>query len=172
MSNTIIRPVEATDAAQFNAYRHRIADEPDNMVSLSAGEYTRNVDQEYARILTVIENPDQHTLVAESVEGTIIGSCACRGVDSPPLKHVVVLGIDIDQSHRGQGLGNALMSEMIGWAREHPVICRVELTVFAHNRRAISLYIKHGFVIEGLKQRAYYKYGKFVDAYLMALLLD
>jgi putative acetyltransferase len=46
------------------------------------------------------------------------------------------------------------------------------LDVFTHNHRAIGLYLKHGFVVEGLKRSSYFKYGQYVDAYLMALIMD
>lgn len=171
MTEFRLRPVKIEDAAEFNAYRRRISDEPNNFVGRSQGEYTRTVDEERERIRRAIDNPDHLILVVEAKKA-IIGSGQYRGVSSPSVRHVVGLGIDVDKAYRGQGIGKALMQAMIDWARFHPVICRIELDVFAHNHRAISLYLKQGFIIEGLKRRAYYKYGQWVDAYLMSLIID
>lgn len=171
MSEVRIRPILADDAVEYNAYRRRIADEADNMVTLSAGEYTRTVDEEHERILSAINSPDQHILVAET-QGKIVGSCTCRGINRAAFRHAVSLGVDIAPEYRGRGLGNSLLHEMIEWARAHPVIRRVELHVFSHNRTAINLYLKHGFAFEGLKKQAYYKYGRYVDAYIMAIIFE
>lgn len=107
-----IRPVTEADAAAYNAYRRQIADEPDNMITFSRGEYTRSVDDERERILTVVNHPDQQILLAIQDE-TICGQCACRGPNKSALRHAVSLGIDVSASHRGQGIGTALMDAMI-----------------------------------------------------------
>lgn len=172
MSEFTIRPITVEDAAAFNAYRRRIADEPDNFIGHSVGEYTRSVEEERERILKALDDNEQQILLAEA-QGEIIGQCTCRGASAvSAVRHVVGLGIDVDSRYRGKGVGSALMHEMIGWAKTNPIIRRVELDVFAHNRHAINLYLKCGFVIEGRKRAAYFKYGRFVDAYLMALMLD
>lgn len=171
MPDYLIRTITEQDAADFNAYRRRITNEPHNTVALSAGEYKRTVEEEQERILSALQNPDQRILVAE-VQGKIIGSCQCRGSASPPLRHAVSLGIDVDKAYRHQGIGSALMREMLNWARSHPIICRVELEVFVHNHAALAMYRRFGFVIEGTKKRAYFKYGQFIDAHLMALIFD
>lgn len=172
MIATHIRTITLEDVPSYNAYRRLLADEPDNMIVFSAGEYTRSPDEDYARILDVLNHPDQQMLVA-ATSTEVVGSCFCRGVNSrSAIRHVVGLGIDLIPAYRGQGLGSALMGSMIAWAQAHPIISRIELEVFAHNRRAINLYLKHNFVFEGLKKRAYYKYGRYIDAYTMALILD
>ena len=52
-------------------------------------------------------------------------------------------------------------------------IRRLELTVQARNKRAVHLYQKFGFGIEGTKKRgARTKNGEFLDVYLMAKLID
>jgi RimJ/RimL family protein N-acetyltransferase len=61
---------------------------------------------------------------------------------------------------------------MMDWVQANPRLRRVELEVFTHNLTAIHLYLKHGFEIEGRKRCAYFKDGRYVDAYLMALVFD
>jgi RimJ/RimL family protein N-acetyltransferase len=65
-----------------------------------------------------------------------------------------------------------MMTRVIEWATQNPVIRRLELEVFTTNERAIHVYEKFGFQMEGCKRRAYYKDGDYVDAYVMALLLE
>ncbi len=168
-SNIVIREIAADDAAAYNEHRRRIADEPDNNITYSQGEYTRTVEEDRQRLLAAISDPNQKIYTA-AYHDRIIGLCMCRGGSLSAVQHVVGLGIDIDQEYRNQGIGGALLSKMTDWARQHPIICRIELTVFTHNRQAINLYLKYGFVIEGLNQAAYFKYGHYVDAYAMALI--
>jgi RimJ/RimL family protein N-acetyltransferase len=165
-----IRSATPADAADYNAYRRRIADEPDNNITYWPGEYTRTIE-EMQRLLAAMTGTQQHILIAE-VHGEIIGHCACGGSTKRALRHAVGLGIDIDRHYRNQGVGTALMQAMIDWARANPAIRRIELDVFTHNLPAINLYLKFGFEIEGRKHMAYFKEGGYVDAYLMALILD
>jgi putative acetyltransferase len=72
---------------------------------------------------------------------------------------------------RGQGIGTRLLESAIQWARETGVVTRIELFVFARNTRAIRLYERFGFVIEGRRHRSVYEDGQYMDDLLMALLL-
>ena len=73
----------------------------------------------------------------------------------------------------GNGVGQFLMETMIDWADHTPAIRRLELTVQARNERAVHLYQKFGFDIEGTKKRgARTKMEEFLDVYLMAKLID
>lgn len=168
-SNIVIREIVDDDAEAYNVYRRRIADEPENNVGHSFGEYTRTVEEDHQILLTALANPNQQIYIA-GLDDRIIGTCMCRGGSLLAVRHVVGLGIDVDQEHRNQGIGEALLTRMMDWAQQHDVIRRVELTVFTLNRRAINLYLKHDFVIEGLSKEAYFKDGRYIDAYTMARL--
>lgn len=45
---------------------------------------------------------------------------------------------------------------MIEWARGTGIIRRMELEVFTHNERAIHVYEKLGFLVEGTKEQAFF----------------
>jgi RimJ/RimL family protein N-acetyltransferase len=164
----VIRKIAAADAEAYNAHRRRIANEPENNIPYSCGEYIRTVAEDRQNLLAAISDPNQKIYIA-GLDDRIIGLCVCRGGALSAVRHVVVLGIDVAPEYRKKGIGGALLTRMTDWARQHRVIRRVELTVFAHNERAINLYLKHGFVIEGLSKEAYFKSGQYIDAYSMAL---
>jgi RimJ/RimL family protein N-acetyltransferase len=64
------------------------------------------------------------------------------------------------------------MEAGIAWAREHGAH-KVTLTVWPHNRSAIALYAKVGFVEEGRFRRQYRRRnGELWDAIAMGLVLD
>lgn len=52
------------------------------------------------------------------------------------------------------------------------VSCLKWLTVMTHNSRAIALYKKMGFTIEGLKKHSMKVDGRYVDEYLMAKIYE
>ena len=58
------------------------------------------------------------------------------------------LGMLVDRSWRGRGVGSALMREAIDWSRSHG-LHKLCLDVFPANASAIALYRKCGFVEEG-----------------------
>jgi RimJ/RimL family protein N-acetyltransferase len=64
------------------------------------------------------------------------------------------------------------MAAGIAWSRESGAH-KVTLTVWPHNRSAIALYRKFGFVEEGLFRRHYRRRnGELWDAVAMGLVLD
>ena len=70
----------------------------------------------------------------------------------------------VARSHQGQGLGALLLQDLLAEA-ERLGQMRVLLEVRADNEPAQRLYLRHGFVREGVR-RGYYPGG--VDAWVMA----
>ncbi|MGZ5354563.1 MAG: diaminopimelate decarboxylase [Actinomycetota bacterium] len=102
--------------------------------------------------------------------GHTVGSLSIRRDEHPATGHVATLGMFVVASHRGRGLGTALMREALVWARRFGVE-RVELTVYPHNAAAIALYRRFGFAEEGrLVRHAKKSYG-YEDEILMAVWL-
>lgn len=60
--------------------------------------------------------------------------------------------------------------ELEKWAIENN-IKRFELTVMTHNEKAVNLYKKMGFKIEGIKEHSILMDGKFIDEYYMGEIL-
>lgn len=103
-------------------------------------------------------------------DGRVVGSISTRRDDHPATRHVATFGMFVVSSHRGRGIGSALLSEALRWARSYGIE-RVELTVYPHNEAAIALYRRFGFVEEGrLVRHAKKSYG-YEDEILMAVWL-
>jgi len=47
-----------------------------------------------------------------------------------------------------------------------------DLTTYFEDLRALGLYLRHGFEVEGLRRRAVLRSGELVDEYFMGRLLD
>ena len=79
--------------------------------------------------------------------------------------YALVTTVTVEPSNRRQGVGAALMRELIDWGWEHSVV-RLRLEVRATNEHAMRLYSKFGFRTVGLR-RGYY--GVEGDAMIMEL---
>ncbi len=80
-------------------------------------------------------------------------------------------GFAVHPEHTGKGYGFLMMQDILAFAKEHHR-SRVDLSVAAGNEKAIALYKKCGFVIEGLLKNYSYLAGenRFVDEYMMSYL--
>lgn len=166
-----IREASPDDAEALIAYIKRLLGEPDIHLVGTPAEFTMTVEKE-RKFIADMHAADNSALFVAEAEGRIIGDISCRGETRLAKRHVGVVGISVAEGWRDQGVGSALMHTIIGWARRSGALARLELMVFAANERAVHLYQKYGFEIEGVKRRAIYKYETFWDEYIMALLLD
>jgi len=99
----------------------------------------------------------------------VIGWCDVVRKERSGLTHSGILGVGILPEFRKQGLGRRLMTTTIEDAFSKG-LQRIELEVFASNKRAAHLYRKLGFVEEGRKIKARYLDGVYDDFILMALI--
>lgn len=115
------------------------------------------------------DNNNIYSLVA-LIDGQIVGQIGLHLDSSARRKHVSNLGMAVSESHRGKGIGSALLSEVINLAENWLAITRIELEVYTDNLAAIALYKKHGFEIEGTAKNYAFRDGKFVDSHFMSRL--
>lgn len=84
--------------------------------------------------------------------------------------HVLSIGVGVRDDWQGQGVGTRLMQSLIDLADNWLGALRLELTVYCDNERAMALYRKFGFDIEGTHRAFALREGALVDAYAMARL--
>ncbi len=80
----------------------------------------------------------------------------------------VVIGVLAQAA--GRGIGTELLRQAKAWAAARG-LHRLELTVMAHNTRAIRLYERTGFTVEGRRSECLLVDGQFIDELTMAVLL-
>ena len=85
---------------------------------------------------------------------------------------VADLGMMVAADTRGRGVGSALLSAAIKWARQAGAH-KVALQVWPHNDAALALYRKFGFEQEGYLRRHYRRrHGELWDAVVMGMPLE
>lgn len=107
--------------------------------------------------------------IVKKDDGALIGGCGLEGVSAE--NRSATLGIAIgDKSCWDGGYGTDAMRVLCRFGFEHMNLHRIELDVYARNDRARRVYEKVGFRVEGCRRDAHFKYGKYVDGYVMGLL--
>lgn len=81
----------------------------------------------------------------------------------PAYKYSVEHSIYVDQAARGQGIANALMSDLIEQAQKRDVHVLVGC-IDAENAPSIALHQKFGFIHCGTVKQAGYKFERWLDA--------
>ncbi|MDQ4120750.1 MAG: GNAT family N-acetyltransferase [Acidobacteriota bacterium] len=163
-----IRQIQEADAALFLELCHRL-DKETQFMMLEPGERKTSLEEQSQQIRNILLMDNQTILVAEA-GNEIIGYVAALGGDFRRNRHCAQIVIGVLQVFSGQGVGTKLFLGLEHWARQNS-IHRLELTVMAHNDRAVKLYRKMGYEIEGTKRDSLLVNGSYVDEYYMGKLL-
>src|SRR6478752_2585201 len=150
-----IREAAPKDAEKMIAFYNRVGGESD-FLSFGEGEF-----------LTPLS--EYELFLAAEKEEKIISIASITSSQNPRNKHVGILGIVVEKSYSGLGLGRQLMIELIEWARTNKQTKKIELVTREDNQRAISLYKQLGFQTEGLKEKDTYINGVYYNTMLMGL---
>lgn len=123
---------------------------------------------------TRLAEPDLNSygLAAVTSEAKIVGIASVYVLSRPRRRHTGQLGMMVHDDYHGRGIGSALLGALINQSENWIGITRLELTVFTDNARAIALYRRFGFEIEGTFRRYALRDGGYVDAHSMARLKD
>ncbi|SBS38465.1 Spermidine N(1)-acetyltransferase [Marinomonas spartinae] len=112
--------------------------------------------------------PDHVYRYVALVDDDIVGELGFELGTSPRRRHVGTFGMGVKDDAQGLGVGSALLKTAIDLADNWLNLKRIELTVYVDNERAITLYKKFGFEIEGESKAYAFRNGSFVNVYHMA----
>ena len=169
MRDFVVRRADPADAQALTDLARAVGSEPEGWLLATNGWRTASDERRYLRALR--RYPDAAVFVAEDEAGAVVGRLSVARDRHPSSAHVADLGLMVAKSHRGRGVGRALLDAAVEWAREAEVT-KLELHVFPWNEPAIRLYERFGFEREGVRRRHYRRDGEYVDAILMALIVD
>lgn len=121
---------------------------------------------------TLKESGEQRFIV-ETEDGKPIGSSLLLEVDRQNSNAKAAIAI-WDPSDWGKGYGTAALMLLLKYAFEDLKLHRLSLHngVFQFNERAISLFKKCGFRVEGVRRQEYFHQGQWWDVVEMAMLED
>ena len=165
--NVFIREAFVEDAERLHEFYEKVTSQTPYLITKP--EEVLDVYSE-RQLIKMYSSMDNRLYLVAFYAANVVGMLKLAGNRRKRVKHVAELSIAVLEDFQGVGLGSTLMKLSLEWARLHG-IKRVELTVIEENRRAIRLYEKFGFQVEG-RLKSYARLDeRFVDALLMAKLL-
>jgi RimJ/RimL family protein N-acetyltransferase len=164
----VIRPAEPGDAAALVDLARAVGSEPEGWLITTSNWRSAGDERRYLK--SIRRYPHAAVFVAEGPDG-IVGRLSVGRDPHPASYHVADLGLMVAKDHRRHGIGRALLEAAVDWARARDVR-KLELHVFPHNQGAIELYERFGFEREGFRKQHYRRPDGFVDAILMAYVVE
>jgi RimJ/RimL family protein N-acetyltransferase len=131
-------------------------------------EIKLTLEQEQEWILSFLKNENSLLLVAE-YEGEIIGNIDLTGSPRKVMEHTAVVGMGMLQEWRNSGLGTALLTLSIDWAKVNPTLELLWLQVYTDNKLGLGLYRKMGFEENGIIKNYFKREGIYADNLTMTL---
>jgi len=160
-----IRSASIADAQELSALRVQIDGETENM-DREPGEAFIDVPGFERIIQTDTESPRNLFLVAVA-HNRIVGFSRCEGVNLKRFSHKLEFGVCVLKEFWGYGIGKNLLKQSIKWA-DAAGIKKMTLSVVETNEKAIDLYKRLGFEIEGiLKNDRILADGNYYNAIIM-----
>lgn len=166
--NVTLRHLKAADYEQVNIFLKKIATE-----TIFTNQYPerKNITQEDCEKL--YNRNDNCFIGAFDNEGCILSIVNFR-INKPGHPWVgrnCEFGISILEKYCGQGLGTHLM-QLLEQEAKNKNMHRIYGFVRASNRRAIGLYLKSGFQIDGLFRETAFINGQWHDEYHISKILE
>jgi RimJ/RimL family protein N-acetyltransferase len=115
-------------------------------------------------------NARDGVIIGAETDDELIGFISASRIPLKRVKHRVHIVVGVLKKESGKGIGTRLFEKLIEWAKNNE-LSKLELTVMMHNERAIDLYKKIGFEIEGIKNKSLIIDENYVDEYYMGMIL-
>ncbi|MFJ5773478.1 GNAT family N-acetyltransferase [Streptomyces sp. NPDC093094] len=164
-TRTILRPFTAADADTM----WEIIGDPE--VVRFTYEPGTDLDLERTRswYATRAEQDDRLDLaVTDRTSGEVVGEVVLNEWD--PRTRSCTFRTLIGPRGRGRGLGTEAMRLIVGHGFERLGLHRIELVAYGHNLRALHVYEKVGFTVEGVRREVALRDGAWTDEVIMAML--
>jgi RimJ/RimL family protein N-acetyltransferase len=162
-----VREAQRDDAAELVRFIDRASGESDYS-TFGPGEFELSVEEEAAVLEEAAASPSRLFLVAV-IDGEIVGNLAFAAGRRSRMSHVGEFGMSVARKVWGRGVGAAMLDCLLTWARSNPAISKVNLRVRTDNQRAVALYERRGFVLEGTLRRELRVAGVDYDVHCMGV---
>lgn len=158
-----IKKVVEKDAEKFLELLMNL-DKESSFMMYEEGERSKSI-KEIEKIIKYINS--NGIILAIEKDKQLIGYISAERGGYRRIKHSAYIVIGILENFHGMGLGKKLMKSINAWAEEKKLI-RLELTVLKENERAVNLYKKSGYEIEGLRKSSMKVEATLKDEYYMS----
>ncbi|WP_112181097.1 MULTISPECIES: GNAT family N-acetyltransferase [Paraliobacillus] len=155
-----------TDAKALSDLRLQIDGETENLDRVRGEEYIDLI--RFEEIIKIDNENAKNLFLVVTVNNRIIGYSRCTGNPLQRFNHNVEFGVCVLKEFWSYQIGGNLLQKSIKWADDNH-IKKINLRVMETNSRAIKLYQKYGFEIEGvLKRDKLLSDGNYYNTIMMA----
>ncbi len=167
-NNIIVRNAADDDADKVLDFLKDVFSETD-FLDITVDEFFRTRKQQ--KDLIRFYNVSQNSIMLLAVsEGDLAGVLTLTGKIGIKMFHRATLGLAVRKKYWGIGIAHNLMNAAIE-VSTHSSLLKLELEVVTVNTRAVNLYKKFGFLIDGIIKYAKIYDGKVYDHYMMSKIL-
>ena len=163
----LIRQAEASDAGALLKHLEAMCTES-NFTTWKPGEFRLTEDEE-AQLMEQYRSAETKVFMVAIIDEDIVGTLSFSGGDRTRLRHRGEFGVGVRRHAWGNGIGGLLMDALIAWARDGDIIKKINLRVRVDNKRAVGLYRRRGFVLEGTISREIAVDGNYFSVHCMGL---
>lgn len=163
----LIREAEGSDAGAVLAYLDLISQETD-FLTFGPGEF-RLTQPEEVDYLEKCRCAQNCLYLLALLEETIVGTLTFEAGARPRVRHAGEFGVSVLKEYWGIGVASSLIDALLAWSKNGNIIKKINLRVRADNQRAISLYQRKGFVVEGALKKEIFLDGTYYDNLWMGL---
>lgn len=163
-----IRPIEVTDAEAFVALLKNIDDS--GFMLFDPGERATTMEQQ-VKSIERIQADNRSTFIVAEMNNRLVGFIAALGNDLNRNKHRAYIVLGVEEAYQGQGIATRMFEALFSWAKQTR-ITRLELTVIKDNIKALQLYKKLGFIVEGERIQSLMINGIPTNEYYLYKLLE
>jgi ribosomal protein S18 acetylase RimI-like enzyme len=155
MTDIAIRALLEPDLLAYKALRDAmLAGHPEAFTSDAETESQRDLASYRSRLAGGANGGTLFTLLA--LDGArVVGALTCEREPRRKVQHIAhLVGMMVADTHRGRGIGRALLAGAVARLQATEGLAQVTLSVTATNRAAVGLYESVGFT----------RYGRLPDA--------
>lgn len=163
----IIRKPVVEDAKAMVEYLNTVGGESDNLL-FGKGEFRLSVEQEMEYIKNISSSADS-LMVLGIINDNVVSIAVINSSNRKRIAHNSEISISVKKEYWGNGIGSAVMEELIKFAKGHGTIKNISLGVKGSNHNAIAMYEKFGFEKVGIHKNYFNINGVFDDEILMDL---
>ena len=141
-----IREIEVEDYKELLDFMRKVKGETNFLLGYP-DEIKLSYEDEKEHIKKVKSSETSNHFVATK-NNKMIGCISFNGNTARKMRHYGTIGISVLKEYWSRGVATVLLEKLISWAKEKG-IKKINLDVFENNKRAIKLYEKFGFKLEG-----------------------
>lgn len=136
-----VSPLDASAGERYNSFLLQGIERHPDTLRIAASDIA-------AQPFVTLPSPNGATFVAQTSAGLWCGTvCVQRETERAKRQHIAwVMRMYVPVEFSGSGVGRLLLVHAVHFARTLPGVSKLNLTVAAHNTRAVKLYTQHGFV--------------------------